>query len=260
MPRTLDSRTLPDRVADRLIARILVGDLQPGDRLPPERDLALQLKVDRTSLRMALRQLVRMNLIKPLRGSGITVLDWRRHAGLDLLAAAFANPDIDLGAAFHLEALDHFITMISGSAGVALTRATSAELGQLDALLVQQLEAVKRRAPRAQLIEGELALQDAVTQLQGSTIASLVANATRPLRRRMLGLFLETVDMRQHIETMRRHLRLLMTSSPSAGMVTEGLRLDLLERTRALRERLAAEPLEPRLRSSASRAAREIAS
>ncbi|MFO1385606.1 MAG: GntR family transcriptional regulator [Chitinivorax sp.] len=40
----LGAKTLPDQVADYLIARIFVGELKPGDKLPPERLLADQLK------------------------------------------------------------------------------------------------------------------------------------------------------------------------------------------------------------------------
>ncbi|MDD9938242.1 MAG: GntR family transcriptional regulator, partial [Myxococcales bacterium] len=54
--------TLPDRIADELIARVFTGELQPGDTLPAERALAASLGVDRTSLRIAMRQLTRMRL------------------------------------------------------------------------------------------------------------------------------------------------------------------------------------------------------
>ena len=43
-------KPLPRRISDLLIARIFMGELKPGDRLPPDRVLAEQLGVDRTSL------------------------------------------------------------------------------------------------------------------------------------------------------------------------------------------------------------------
>jgi len=46
------------------------GRINPGDRLPPERELAGQLRVSRASVREALRSLVEMGLVTTVRGRG----------------------------------------------------------------------------------------------------------------------------------------------------------------------------------------------
>jgi GntR family transcriptional repressor for pyruvate dehydrogenase complex len=50
-----------------LIAR---GELRPGDRLPAERDLALQLRVSRPTIRAGLRALSAMGVVQSRHGSG----------------------------------------------------------------------------------------------------------------------------------------------------------------------------------------------
>ena len=52
------------QIEDRLTEAIEVGDLKPGDRLPPERDLAGQLEVSRMTLRQALEALERRGLLR----------------------------------------------------------------------------------------------------------------------------------------------------------------------------------------------------
>jgi GntR family transcriptional repressor for pyruvate dehydrogenase complex len=47
-------RLLPEEVAAQIQAKILDGSFAPGDRLPPERTLASQLHVNRSSVREAL--------------------------------------------------------------------------------------------------------------------------------------------------------------------------------------------------------------
>ena len=89
----MPERTLSDQIADFLIAQIFVGAFKPGDRLPPERRLAEILEVDRTSLRVALKILARMNLVESVQGSGATVLDMREHGGLDVLDSVLHIPD-----------------------------------------------------------------------------------------------------------------------------------------------------------------------
>jgi len=46
-----------EEICDRIRARLAAGTLRPGDKLPPERELAVQLKVSRAALREALRSL-----------------------------------------------------------------------------------------------------------------------------------------------------------------------------------------------------------
>ena len=80
-------RSLPDAVFERICGRIFEGQLAPGDRLPAERELALQLGVNRNALREALKRLEQLRLVAIHPGGSTRVLDFRRSSGLDLLAA-----------------------------------------------------------------------------------------------------------------------------------------------------------------------------
>lgn len=64
-----------DVVLDQLRRAIGLGRFLPGDKLPPERSLADQLGVSRTTLRVALRVLAREGIVEVRRGAkgGITV-------------------------------------------------------------------------------------------------------------------------------------------------------------------------------------------
>jgi GntR family transcriptional repressor for pyruvate dehydrogenase complex len=65
---------------------ILRGELSPGERLPPERELAVQFGVSRLTLRAALATLDAAGLISVRHGSGYLVRDFVRDGGPDLLA------------------------------------------------------------------------------------------------------------------------------------------------------------------------------
>jgi DNA-binding FadR family transcriptional regulator len=62
-------------VVENLRRALLLGRFLPGEKLPPERELALQLQVSRTTLREALRVLEGEGLIQSKRGAtgGIVV-------------------------------------------------------------------------------------------------------------------------------------------------------------------------------------------
>jgi len=69
----IKQRTVTERVADRLIKLLTNGDLKPGDKLPPERELAQQLQVGRTTVREALKLLTLSGLLDARRGDGTYV-------------------------------------------------------------------------------------------------------------------------------------------------------------------------------------------
>ena len=76
---------LSDQVFAQLRDRILADAYRPGQRLPSERELCEQLAVNRSSVREALKRLEQARLIATRQGGGSTVLDYRTHAGFDLL-------------------------------------------------------------------------------------------------------------------------------------------------------------------------------
>ncbi|HCH23152.1 MAG TPA: transcriptional regulator PdhR [Oceanospirillaceae bacterium] len=62
-----------DVIIDHLEQMIVEGSLHPGQPLPSERDLAMQLKVSRPSLREAIKQLVERGLLVSKHGGGTQV-------------------------------------------------------------------------------------------------------------------------------------------------------------------------------------------
>ncbi|RED11246.1 FCD domain-containing protein [Pontivivens insulae] len=107
-----------ERVADAIIHQIesliLRGVLQPGERLPSERDLASRLGASRPSLREALAQLEENGLIVTRAGSGAYVAE--------VLGSAFAPPLIQLFAS-HEEAFFDYLSFRRDLEGMAAERA-----------------------------------------------------------------------------------------------------------------------------------------
>ncbi len=62
-----------EQVVRQLQNRIVEHDLKPGDMLPPERELAAEFQVSRSSVRDAIRTLELMGLVKSRQGEGTVV-------------------------------------------------------------------------------------------------------------------------------------------------------------------------------------------
>jgi GntR family transcriptional regulator, transcriptional repressor for pyruvate dehydrogenase complex len=243
-------KPLPRRIADLLIARIFVGELKPGDRLPPDRVLAEQLGVDRTSLRAALNELASRNILKAVQGSGVVVLDYREHAGLDFLDTMFDMQDIDLGSAFNLELLDHWIDVMPAIVRSAFKRSTPADLADIDNLFARQLELLNRGATNQELAAVEVEIQDKIVRLAGSTILRLFANSMRRFRMQFETSFFKTIDVHQHINAQRSLLQEILAGTITPDEAVDRYRSYLSEQTGKHRERIARLPANPNRRGN----------
>jgi len=77
---------LHEQVAGEIRRAIAEGEAKPGERLPPARDLAAELGVNRNTVLRALRQLRDEGLLEFRRGRGITVVATPDHGAVILQA------------------------------------------------------------------------------------------------------------------------------------------------------------------------------
>lgn len=80
-------------VFEQLKRRIVEGEVRPGAALPAERTLATMLGVNRNAVREGLKRLEQAGLVAIRQGGATQVLDYRRHAGLELLSSLLVRSD-----------------------------------------------------------------------------------------------------------------------------------------------------------------------
>ena len=127
MPSKLQVPRISDTIAATLEQRILEGSLKPGDRLPPERELATELGVSRPSLREAIQKLASKGMVQSRQGGGTYVTD--------VLESSFSDPWQDMMAKHPnlREDMLEFRRMLEGQAAEwAAERATDADLQRLE--------------------------------------------------------------------------------------------------------------------------------
>ncbi|MBE3009191.1 GntR family transcriptional regulator [Microbispora sp. NEAU-D428] len=98
-----DPRPLHEQVAAAIRRAIGAGDVAPGDRLPPARDLAHALGVNANTVLRSLRDLRDEGLLEFRRGRGVSVL--RRPDGREALRTR-ARDLLDEAAEYGLTADD----------------------------------------------------------------------------------------------------------------------------------------------------------
>ena len=149
---------LADTVAAELEKRILEGSLKPGNLLPSERVLALDLGVSRPSLREAIQKLVAKGLLTTRHGAGTLVTD--------RLEAHFADPWQDMVKGhpmLHRDLLEFRQMLESQAAQLAAQRATDVDIQRLDAAH-EKMEAAYRSENLAASIDADVAFHQAIAE------------------------------------------------------------------------------------------------
>jgi GntR family transcriptional repressor for pyruvate dehydrogenase complex len=146
------------QVAERVQALLEEREVAPGDRLPPERQLAVELGVSRSTLREGLRRLVDLGIVEARQGSGTYV------APLDL--------DDLLEARLQLEPY---------AARLAARRRKAKDVTRLDRALA---ELRARRGDPAAFAAADARLHQAVTEAAGSVALRVLLAALADLLRR----------------------------------------------------------------------------
>lgn len=124
---TYQKDALSERIVDKLLTMIREKQLRPGDRLPPERELAGQMGVSRPSLREALRALSIMRVIEHHQGSGTFITSLEPGSlveHLDFIIALNDKSFLDLFQARKI--------LEVGLANLAAHQISSSELRRLD--------------------------------------------------------------------------------------------------------------------------------
>lgn len=123
--RPVDRKPLYEQVSDRLREFVDVNNLQPGDRLMTERELAQQLSVGRSSVREAITALRIQGMVEVRHGDGIYLL--RRPEDLiSTLATELVETHID-----HPYIWETRQALETQCARLAATRATAGDLRKL---------------------------------------------------------------------------------------------------------------------------------
>jgi GntR family transcriptional repressor for pyruvate dehydrogenase complex len=115
------------------IERLILEKLQPGDKLPSERELAEMLQVSRSSIRDAIRSLELMGFVEPRQGAGTIV----RELSAESLVNPFANA-LKRRRELVSELLDFRKMLEPPLAARAATHASPDEVAEMEEILQRQ--------------------------------------------------------------------------------------------------------------------------
>jgi len=187
-----------EKVVDALVKDIFLGKLKPDTKLPTEKQLSEEMRVDRTSLRMGLKQLESMKVLSIRQGDGIYVNDYLKNAGLDFLGLTFQKLEEDtnnLAVNPYLldEIWEFWIMFWPPVLELAVKRASTRDIKSLAELIARQEECISSM-DRKTMAELLISIQDKTAEIVNNTLVLLLFNSCRPLRKKIIEMLFDSMD------------------------------------------------------------------
>jgi GntR family transcriptional regulator, transcriptional repressor for pyruvate dehydrogenase complex len=213
-----------EHVVSRVYELIKHDDLKPGDRLPPERELAKQLGISRPSLRAGLSSLISMGVLQSRQGSGTFIVDG---------PPALDSEPLRLLAALHGFSFEHMFETRSflevGAAGLAAERATGEQLATMSEEIAEMFAALK---DPQQFLVHDIAFHRAVAAASGNpTLATLVQMVSAILYQRRRETIARAHDFNEALELHRLVYRAIRAHKPDEAR--EAMREHIVRAQRA---------------------------
>ena len=177
----IEKENAADRIARTIRGRIFSGDLGPGEKLPPERELARAFGVNRTTLREAIKKLELLRLVSVRQGDGITVLDYRRRAGFDLipfLLQSVLQGEGRGGEKLLADMLEARKGVLAELMGIAARKIRKKQVARLRTLL-EEIDAAG--ADPADLVDLDMEFHERVIEIADNDVVGLAYNTLRRL-------------------------------------------------------------------------------
>ncbi len=185
-------------LAQQIEHLVVERGLNPGDRLPSERELASSFGVSRSVVRDAVGALEQRGLVRARTGSGIYVSDGGKAAVADVLGHMLRREVISLPELMETRRLVEI-----HNAGMAAQRAAPEAVEAL----ADALERQRRSSGPLELVETDVAFHEILSQAAGNTVLAMLLSSLRPLL--MEGMFLGTVLEGSREAAIREHHAIL---------------------------------------------------
>lgn len=163
-------KRLSDSAVDQILNLVSTGQLTPGSRMPPERELITSLGVSRTSLREAIRILETLGVLRVVPGRGTWVREDYQRPSLGDTLAWLPNHEHDVLQLFEVRE-----TLEVKAAQLAADRATADQLISMS-MSIQRFKDAVSDADYEGMLAADGMFHEAIGAASGNTLLAEMLN------------------------------------------------------------------------------------
>lgn len=147
LPVVTENTSRSERIVSQIKSLMLEGKLKPGDKLPPERELAEVMNVSRTSVREAIKTLSAMGLVVIRKGHGVFVSEANLESVINRVGDALIIKKDEIEQLFEIRKV-----LETQAAHWAAERATGEEIQYINKLVLEAKAACDHPDTRTEVI------------------------------------------------------------------------------------------------------------
>jgi GntR family transcriptional repressor for pyruvate dehydrogenase complex len=213
MLKPVEKQRVAEEIAEQLRSLILNGQYAPGSKLPPERELSKRLRVNRASLREALKKLEHQGLVRIRQGDGTRVQNFMETGGIELvqhlLPLGGGKPEL-------IRDLLEF-RRIFGRELARLAAARSGKNKEGLAKLRALAEKAEQATGAADLFDLDFEFYVAIASLSGNQVMLLLINTVRDGVKGFMPLLANLAGPQEAVRKHHRELIAAIERGDSAG-------------------------------------------
>ena len=198
----VNSSSLTESVVHVLLGKILSGDLKAGDWLLPEREIAKEMGVSRSSVHLGVLELVEKGFLKTVPRRGTLVCDYRKHPTPGSLTLLMSYGSVDLEKDLFSDMMETRLLLETESARLACDHIYETTFQEMQDIVKALGQA---DADVADLLYG---FHYRLVQASGNSIYSMIFRGFEPVLRSLIALHYNepSADLPESIQ---RHQALL---------------------------------------------------
>ncbi len=183
---------------------ILSGKIKIGQKLPSERELALQLNVSRPVVHEGLVELASRGLVSLKPRIGATVNDYRREGSITLLSSLIQYRKGGLEPELMESLLELRKLLETAFAGLAAENRTKEQLLEFKALLEKEESADRSNVQK--ITDYDFDFHLLIAMASGNTVYPLLMNSFRPVYTNLSGQFFKDPDVTAAVHGYHREM------------------------------------------------------
>jgi GntR family transcriptional repressor for pyruvate dehydrogenase complex len=220
----LTNTSLKEKVIRELEYKILSGELQPGDRLPPERELASAMGISRSLVNLCILELESKGFVRIVPRQGTFVNDYKKQGTPQMLLSLMHFDSDKMDWTLFDSMMDTRRLLEYECTRLAVKKATEEDLKRIE----DALNIMRENTDMDRFVDGNFKFHHALTSASGNAVYAMIFNSFEHALRYFLKLFFtrnkRRADSIKHHEMVYEALR---GRDEAAAMAAIKLTLDM---------------------------------
>lgn len=202
--KALKADSLKDLFIKEIEAKIISGVLKPGDRLPPERELASRMGISRGIVNSGILELASKGFVDIKPRKGTFVIDYKSEGTAQILTSIMNYNHGKLDIQLFLSMMDTRLLLEVESARLAAVNRTDEDLAKMDGILKEYADDSYNEPQKKAALNYQF--HHRITIASGNLIYAMIFKSFEPVCKNLIQMYFEAEHIRP--ESIKQHRQL----------------------------------------------------